>query len=42
MHILLGVSLIMAGIGFIDVSTILYVCGIIFIASGIGEKLIGE
>jgi hypothetical protein len=42
MHMLLGVSMILGGIGFVDVSAILYVCGIIFIASGIGEKLIGE
>tara|TARA_B110000285_G_C15050354_1_gene576613 strand:+ start:771 stop:893 length:123 start_codon:yes stop_codon:yes gene_type:complete len=39
---LVGVSMILGGIGFVDVSTILYVCGIIFIVAGIGEMMIGE
>lgn len=42
MHMLLGISMISAGVGFVDISTILYVCGIIFVAAGIGETIIGE
>jgi len=42
LHMLLGITMILGGVGVVNVSTILYVCGIIFIAAGIGEKLIGE
>ena len=42
MHMLLGVSMILGGTGFINVSTILYVCGIIFITAGMSEIIIGE
>ena len=41
-YLLIGAALIAGGIGHVDISTIMYVVGVIFIAAGMGEILIGN
>ena len=41
-HILIGAGFIAAGIEFIDIHAIFYFIGVVFVAAGIGEILIGD
>ena len=41
-YLLIGATLIAGGVGTLNVELTFYTCGILFIAAGMGEILIGE
>jgi hypothetical protein len=41
-HMLIGAGFIAAGIEFIDIHAVFYFVGVVFVAAGLGELLIGE